>query len=68
MITVMTAGDAEDAWKGGNKIVIKMVIIISFFDFNCSSDLRCNKCVDILSKSCVDMLIMMTSGDAQDAT
>ena len=45
-----------------------MVIIISFFDFNCSSDLRCKRCVDTLSKRCVDMLIMMTAGDAQDAS
>ena len=66
MIIIMTAGDAEDAWQqdrphdGHHHLV--------FFDFNCSSELRCKTCVDMLRKRCVDMLIMMTPGDAQDAS
>ena len=54
--------DHGGAGKGGNKIVIMIIIIISSFDFNCSRDeqARC--------KRCVDMIIMMTAGDAEDAS
>ena len=46
--------------KGGNKIVITMLSIISFFHCSRDEQARC--------KRCVDMIIMMTAGDAEDVS